>query len=46
MGAVSDGRYVYFAPYRDNNNFSGNVLLFDARLPRSIPTTANGGSNL
>ena len=46
VGAVSDGRYVYFAPYRNTNNFSGNVLRFDARLPRQIPATVTGGSNL
>jgi hypothetical protein len=46
VGAVSDGRYVYFAPYRNTNNFSGIVLRFDSRLPRSIPPTVTGGSNL
>jgi hypothetical protein len=46
VGAVSDGRYVYFAPSRNTNSFSGNVLRFDARLPRGIPPTVTGGSNL
>jgi hypothetical protein len=46
VGAVSDGRYIYFASYRNTNNFSGVVLRFDARLPRAIPVTVNGGSNL
>lgn len=45
-GAVSDGRYLYFAPYFNGNNFSGNVLRFDARLPRAVPPTVSGGSNL
>lgn len=46
VGAVSDGRYIYFAPYYNTNDFSGNVLRFDARLPRAIPPTVTGGSNL
>ena len=47
VGAVSDGRYIYFSPYRNiPNNFQGNVLRFDARLPRLIPSTVTGGSNL
>jgi hypothetical protein len=46
VGAVSDGRYLYFAPYRNTNGFNGNVLRFDARLPRAIPATVSGGSNL
>jgi hypothetical protein len=46
VGAVSDGRYLYFAPYRNNTNYHGNVLRFDARLPRGIPATVFGGSNL
>jgi len=46
VGAVSDGRYIYFAPYNTGNGFSGNVLRFDARLPRAIPPTVTGGSNL
>jgi len=45
-GAVSDGRYLYFAPYYNGTGFSGNVLRFDARLPRAIPPTVTGGSNL
>ncbi len=47
VGAVSDGRYVYFSPFRNNaDNFQGNVLRFDSRLPRFIPPTVRGGSNL
>jgi hypothetical protein len=46
IGAVSDGRYIYFAPFRYGTNFHGNVLRFDARLPRLIPPTVVGGSNL
>jgi hypothetical protein len=46
VGAVSDGRYIYFAPYFNSSSSSGNVLRFDARLPRAIPPTMLGGSNL
>jgi hypothetical protein len=46
VGAVSDGRYIYFAPYNTGSGFSGNVLRFDARLPRAIPASVTGGSNL
>ena len=46
VGAVSDGRYIYFAPYANTNGYSGVVLRFDARLPRHIPATVYGGSNL
>jgi hypothetical protein len=46
VGAISDGRYIYFAPYYNGNEISGNVLRFDARLPRGIPPTVSGGSNL
>jgi len=46
VGAVSDGRYLYFAPYANATGFSGNVLRFDSRLPRLIPPTVTGGSNL
>lgn len=46
VGAVSDGRYIYFAPYFNGSGYSGNVLRFDARLPRMIPATVTGGSNL
>ena len=45
-GAVSAGRYLSFAPYHNTNDFSGIVLRFDARLPRMIPATVRGGSNL
>ena len=45
-GAVSDGRYLYFAPYHNTNDYSGIVLRFDARLPRAVPPTVSGGSNL
>ncbi|PWU12119.1 MAG: hypothetical protein C5B50_22045 [Verrucomicrobia bacterium] len=45
-GAVSDGRYIYFAPYHNTNDYSGVVLRFDAHLPRSVPATVSGGSNL
>jgi hypothetical protein len=34
-------------PFRNNTlNFHGDVIPFDAHLPRSIPSTAMGGSNL
>jgi len=46
VGAIFDGRYVYFSPYRNTNDFHANVLRFDARLPRLIPSTVTGGSNL
>ena len=47
VGAVSDGRCLYFAPYRNNAlNFHGNVLRFDARLPRRVPASLHGGSNM
>jgi hypothetical protein len=46
VGAVSDGRYIYFAPYFNGSAYSGNVLRFDSRLPRAIPPTVIGGSNL
>src|ERR1043166_6891130 len=39
VGAVSDGRYIYFAPYSSGSGFSGNVLRFDSQLPRAIPPT-------
>ena len=45
MCAVSDGRYLYFAPYNNGSAYSGTVLRFDARLPRAIPATVKGGSN-
>ena len=44
-GAVSDGRYLYFAPLHNGSAFSGTVLRFDARLPRAVPPTVKGGSN-
>ena len=44
-GAVSDGRYIYFAPYANGGGSSGNVLRFDAKLPRAVPATVSGGSN-
>lgn len=28
-GAVSDGRYIYYSPCRDYNNFHGRVLRYD-----------------
>jgi len=43
QGALFDGRYVYFVPYR-NINFSGVVLRFDARQPQQLPDTISGGS--
>jgi hypothetical protein len=46
VGAVSDGRYLYFAPYRNTNDFHGFVLRFDARLPKQMPVSVSGGSNL
>jgi hypothetical protein len=49
VGAAFDGRYVYFAPYRLPGGaapFHGNVLRFDARLPRELPPTTQGGSTL
>jgi len=46
VGAVSDGRYIYFAPYNTGSGFSGNVLRFDARFPRASPASVTGGSNL
>lgn len=46
IGAVSDGRHIYFAPYYNGNGYSGNVLRFDSRLPRAVPPTVTGGSNL
>lgn len=46
VGAVSDGRYIYFAPYFNGVGFSGTVLRFDGRLPRLVPSTVVGGSNL
>jgi hypothetical protein len=46
VGAVSDGRFLYFAPYANSNGFSGTVLRFDSKLPRFIPATVTGGSNL
>jgi hypothetical protein len=46
VGAVSDGRYIYFAPYVNTNGFSGVVLRFDALLPRRVPATVYGGSNM
>ena len=45
-GGEYDGRYLYFAPYRNTNNLHGIVLRFDGRLPRGIPPTITGGSNL
>ena len=44
-GAVSDGRYIYFAPYSTGAGSSGNVLRFDAKLPRAVPATVSGGSS-
>ena len=46
VGAVSDGRFIYFSPYNNGSGFSGKVLRFDARLPRFVPPTVTGGSNL
>lgn len=49
VGAAFDGRFIYFAPYRlpgVGAPFHGNVLRFDARLPREIPPTIHGGSSL
>jgi hypothetical protein len=46
IGAVSDGRYIYFAPYYNGTGYSGNILRFDSRLPRAIPPTVIGGSTL
>jgi hypothetical protein len=45
QGAVSDGRYIYFAPFFNGAGYSGNVLRFDAKLPRAVPATVSGGSN-
>jgi hypothetical protein len=44
-GAVMDGRYIYFAPFINGTEYSGNVLRFDAKLPRAVPATVKGGSN-
>jgi len=32
QGATFDGRYVYFAPYSDNNNPHGEVLRYDTKF--------------
>jgi hypothetical protein len=45
-GAVFDGRYIYFTPDYNDLGMSGNVLRFDAKLPRAVPATIRGGSNL
>jgi len=44
-GAVSDGRYIYFAPLHNSGGADGIVLRFDAKLPRAVPATVSGGSN-
>ena len=44
-GAISDGRYIYFAPYKNSGGASGIALRFDAKLPRAVPKTVSGGSN-
>lgn len=46
IGAAFDGRFVYMAPFRGTGGtFHGNVLRFDARLPREIPAAIHGGSS-
>ena len=32
-GAVFDGRYIYFVPYRDDSSAHGRVLRYDAIIP-------------
>jgi hypothetical protein len=44
-GGVFDGRYIYFAPNYNGVGFHGNVLRFDAKLPRAVPATVSGGSS-
>jgi hypothetical protein len=44
-GAVFNGRYIYFAPFSNAGGSNGNVLRFDAKLPRAVPATVSGGSN-
>jgi len=46
FGGVSDGRYIYFSPFYYGTAYHGVVLRFDAKLPRAIPATVRGGSNL
>ncbi|MFH1110727.1 MAG: hypothetical protein V1790_16250 [Planctomycetota bacterium] len=42
FGAISDGRYVYFAPMlHDSSNFSGEVLRYDMANP--IPAVSQWG---
>jgi hypothetical protein len=43
QGAVFDGRYLYCVPHADGG-YGGEVLRFDARRPRRIPSTIRGGS--
>jgi hypothetical protein len=45
FGGVFDGRYIYFAPFSNAGGSNGNVLRFDAKLPRAVPATVSGGSN-
>jgi hypothetical protein len=43
-GAVFDGRYLYFVPFKTGAPSHGVVLRFDAKLPRQVPGTVTGGS--
>jgi hypothetical protein len=38
VGAVIDGRYVYFAPYYNGSTYDGIVARFDAKTPASLPS--------